>query len=107
VRFLPTWDATLLAHARRTEILPQRYRSRVFGTKTPHSVSTFLVDGSVAGSWRYENGHIRLDPFEPLSRTVRRELEDEVARLAAFHEDKGVGDNSGRRYDPVYRSAER
>lgn len=26
VRFLPTWDATLLAHARRTQILPEPYR---------------------------------------------------------------------------------
>jgi hypothetical protein len=85
VRFLPTWDATLLVHARRTQILPERYRSLVFSTKTPHSVSTFLVDGAVAGAWRYERGRLRLDPFDGLSRTVRRELEDEADRLAAFH----------------------
>ena len=51
VRFLPTWDATLLAHARRTQILPERHRPLVFHTRTPHSVNTFLVDGSVAGTW--------------------------------------------------------
>ena len=34
VRFLPTWDATLLVHARRTQILPEHYRPRVFHTKT-------------------------------------------------------------------------
>ena len=28
VRFLPTWDATLLAHARNTGILPEQHRSR-------------------------------------------------------------------------------
>lgn len=56
VRFLPTWDATLLVHARRTQILPERYRPLVFNTKTPHSVPTFLVDGAVAGTWRYEGG---------------------------------------------------
>ena len=39
VRFLPTWDATLLVHARRTQILPERFRSLVFDTKTPHSVA--------------------------------------------------------------------
>jgi hypothetical protein len=38
VRFLPTWDATLLAHARRSQILPEAYRSRVFSTRTPHSI---------------------------------------------------------------------
>ena len=52
VRFLPTWDATLLVHARRSGILPEKYRSLVFDVKRPHSVGTFLVDGSVAGTWR-------------------------------------------------------
>ena len=85
VRFLPTWDATLLVHARRTQILPERYRNLVFNTKTPHSVSTFLVDGAVAGTWRYESGRIRLDPYEPLPRSVRSELDAEASRLAVFH----------------------
>jgi len=85
VRFLPTWDATLLAHARRTQILPERYRSRIFHTKTPHSVPTFLVDGAVAGTWRNEDGRVRLEPFERLSRASRAELEDEAERLAVFH----------------------
>ena len=87
VRFLPTWDATLLAHARRTQILPERFRERVFNTKTPHSIVTFLVDGAVAGSWRHERGRVRLDPFEPLPRAARRDLEEEAGRLAAFHTD--------------------
>jgi hypothetical protein len=85
VRFLPTWEATLLVHARRTQILPEPYRPLVFNTKTPHSMSTFLVDGSVAGTWRYEGGHVRLQPFDPLPRVARRELEDEARGLAAFH----------------------
>jgi hypothetical protein len=84
VRFLPTWDATLLAHARRTQILPERFRDLVFQTKTPQSVSTFLVDGAVAGTWRYEGDRVRLEPFEPLPRQVRRDLEEEATGLAAF-----------------------
>ena len=59
IRFLPAWDATLLTHARRTQILPERYRARVFSTKTPDSIHTFLVDGQVAGSWRHEHGRSR------------------------------------------------
>jgi hypothetical protein len=82
VRFLPAWDATLLTHARRTQILPERHRPRVFNTKTPHSVHTFLVDGQVAGAWRHERGRIVLDPFEPLSRGTRRVLDDEAAHIA-------------------------
>jgi hypothetical protein len=85
VRFLPTWDATLLVHARRTQILPEPYRPLVFHTKTPHSVPTFLVDGAVAGKWRYENGRVQLEPFDSLPRKIRGELEEEAGRLAAFH----------------------
>jgi hypothetical protein len=40
----------LLAHARRAAVLPERYRARVFNTKTPHSVNTIIVDGEVAGT---------------------------------------------------------
>jgi winged helix DNA-binding protein len=85
VRFLPVWDATLLVHARRTQILPERYRARVFNVRTPHSVNTFLVDGEVAGTWRYDNGRVKVEPFGRLTKTVRKELGDEAERLAAFH----------------------
>ena len=45
---------------------------------------TFLIDGTVAGLWRVEGERIALEPFARLPRTVRRELEDEAARLAAW-----------------------
>jgi hypothetical protein len=83
-RFLPNWDATLLAHARRTEILPERYRPRVFNTKTPHSTSAFLVDGQVAGTWKLERGRVKMEPFERLRPAVREELDEEAERLTAF-----------------------
>jgi Winged helix DNA-binding domain len=83
VRFLPTWDATLLVHARRTGVLPEEYRPIVFSTKNPPSVPTFLVDGRVAGGWRLEAGRVELDPYGLLSRAVLRELREEGARLAA------------------------
>jgi hypothetical protein len=85
VRFLPPWDATLLVHARRTGILPEPYRPRIFSSKTPHSVGTFLVDGAVAGTWRPERGRIAVEAFERLSREARREVDEETGRLAAFH----------------------
>jgi hypothetical protein len=85
VRFLPTWDATLLVHARRTGILPEEYRKIIFHVKRPQSMMTFLIDGRVAGAWMFEGGRVVLEPFERLSRTVRGELEQEAERLAAFH----------------------
>jgi hypothetical protein len=85
-RFLSTWDANLLVHARRTQLLPERYRSRIFHVRAPQSFPTFLVDGAVAGTWRYEKGRVQLEPFEPLPPATRRELQDEAERLAQFHQ---------------------
>jgi hypothetical protein len=84
-RFLPTWDATLLVHARRTGVLPEEHRAKIFSPRNPHSFPTFLIDGGVAGTWRYENGAIRLDPFGRLDAAARRELKEEADRLAEFH----------------------
>ncbi len=85
VRFLPTWDATLLVHCRRALILPEELRPKVFHTKTPQSVPTFLVDGAVAGTWRHERGRVELRPFVKLGRAEREQLDEEGQRLAAFH----------------------
>jgi hypothetical protein len=84
-RFLPTWDATLLVHARRTGVLPEEHRPKLFGVRTPHSFPTFLVDGAVAGTWRYEAGRVELAPFAPLDAGDERALRAEAERLAAFH----------------------
>jgi hypothetical protein len=85
VRFIHVWDAMLLVHARRTGILLEEHRKLIFNTKTPQSVPTFLVDGTVAGTWRYEAGKVEVSPFDPLPRTVRRQVEEEAEGLAAFH----------------------
>jgi hypothetical protein len=85
VRFLPTWDAVLLVHARRAGVLPERYRERIFPTTMPQSTGTFLVDGVVAGTWRLDGGRVRWDAFERLDRAVAREVEEEAERLTAFH----------------------
>jgi len=83
VRFLPKWDNVLLAFADRTRVLPEEYRKIVIG-KNGDVAQTFLVDGLVAGRWRQEKDKVVLEPFAPLPRAVRRELEDEAARLAEF-----------------------
>ncbi len=85
VRFLPVWDATLLAHARRTQILPDEHRGKVFSPRTPQSVATFTVDGAVAGTWAYENGRVTTQPFVRLDPESRREIAAEAERLAVIH----------------------
>jgi hypothetical protein len=86
VRFLPKWDNVLLAWAVRTRVLPEEYRKRVIRVNGDVS-QTFLVDGFVAGTWRVDDGRIAIEPFAPLTRSVRSELEDEAERLEAFLSD--------------------
>ena len=85
VRFLPHWDANLLVHARRTAVLPEPFRPRVFSTKNPFSVGTYLIDGSVAGAWSLRDGRIELDPFLDPTASARKEVERERQALEAFH----------------------
>jgi hypothetical protein len=87
VRFLPTWDAILLVHARRTGILPDEHRPKVFNARTPQSVPAFLVDGRVAGTWKYEKGKVKTESFGRLDAAARRELREEGDRLAELHMD--------------------
>ncbi|HKX47704.1 MAG TPA: winged helix DNA-binding domain-containing protein [Gaiellaceae bacterium] len=85
VRFLPTWDAVLLVHVRRAGVLPGEYRPRIFPTTMPQSIGTFLVDGSVAGTWKQADGRIEWTALRRLDRADAREVSDEAERLAEFH----------------------
>jgi hypothetical protein len=90
-RFLPKWDSTLLAYApaERERVLPENVRKTVIRANGD-VLATFLVEGSVAGVWRLERTRRKatlvVEPFEPLPRGARRELEDEGARLVRFLE---------------------
>jgi DNA glycosylase AlkZ-like len=84
VRFLPKWDNTLLAHADRRRVLPEELRKAVIA-KNGDITQTFLVDGSVAGSWSYDKrGKVTLEPFAPLPGAARRDVEAEASRLEAW-----------------------
>jgi len=83
VRFLPKWDNLLLAFADRTRVLPEQHRKTVI-RRNGDVAQTFLVDGFVAGTWRATDAKLALEPFAPLSRAVRRELDEEAGRLEAF-----------------------
>jgi hypothetical protein len=85
VRLLPTFDATLLAHVRRAAILAEEHRPRVFHTKMPQSVGTFLVDGRVAGTWWLDGGRVVTEPFARLDAAAARAVRAEAERLTALH----------------------
>jgi hypothetical protein len=81
-RFLPRFDNVLLSHDDRRRVISDEHRGLVI--QGGEVLPTFLVDGFVAGTWSLDGGHVRLAPFDPLPRGVRRELEDEASRLEAF-----------------------
>ena len=85
VRFLGTWEAILLAHARRALVIREEDRSRIFGTRIPQSLPTFLVDGQVAGTWKYVDGRVEIDAWHDLSAPRRRQVDAEAETLAVFH----------------------
>ncbi len=85
VRFLPAFDSIILAHRDRSRIVPTEYLDAVFNRRNATTKSTFTVDGLVAGSWRVEKRGVVVDPFAPLPRRVRREVDAEAALLGAFY----------------------
>jgi len=90
VRFLPPFDSIILAHRDRSRILPKEYRETVIRKKNATTLATFTVDGFVAGSWKVERARgaakLTVEPFAPIPRGVRKELDAEGERLVAFYE---------------------
>ncbi|MFL5581674.1 MAG: winged helix DNA-binding domain-containing protein [Gemmatimonadaceae bacterium] len=89
VRFLPEYDNVLLAHDDRSRIVAERFRARLIA-KNLIVPPAFLVDGTVAGTWKLAvkrgTATLALTPFAKLGRDARRELTEEGERLARFVE---------------------
>lgn len=86
IRFLPKWDNLLLAYARRERVLPEAYRKIVI-RKNGDVLPTFLVDGSVAGTWDAPlkgRAMLTMSPLQPLKVRVRKDVEREAESLLAW-----------------------
>ena len=85
-RFLPTWDATLLVPRGGTGVLPEAYRPQACSARRRRRRSR---PSSSTARWRgpgaTRTARSRLEPFAPLSKADAAGLEEEAARLAAFH----------------------
>ncbi|MEV0394727.1 winged helix DNA-binding domain-containing protein [Polymorphospora rubra] len=92
VRFLPAFDSALLAYAagRRTRVLPDEHRDRVYVRANLRWLPTVLVDGFVAGVWATEVKRrvatITVTPFGRLPRATRTALTGQAERLVRFVE---------------------
>ncbi len=87
VRLVPAFDEYLLGWRDRSFALaPERARSvnRGGGIIRP----TLVVDGTIEGTWRFDDGRLRLEPFAPLSRSVRRRTLAEAAEVERFRSDR-------------------
>ena len=85
VRFLPEYDSLVLAHDDRSRVIDDAHRKAIFRANLM-VLPTFLVDGRVAGSWKIEKGTLAIQPFAPLQKKMRAQLEEEGLRLLAFVE---------------------
>ena len=83
-RFLPEYDNVLLSHADRTRIIPPGSPRLPLPAGNGARTGTFLVDGFLRGTWRLEDGDLRLEPFTPLTKRAAADLDDEAERLRAF-----------------------
>ncbi|MFI6679688.1 winged helix DNA-binding domain-containing protein [Kribbella sp. NPDC050470] len=84
IRFLPSFDATLLAHADRTRIMTNEIRSQVcIGAGVS---PTLLLNGTVAATWTTKSTPnttvLQIHPLRPL--TNQEAIESEALRLLTF-----------------------
>lgn len=88
-RLLPDFDNLVLAHADRSRVVAHEHRPRLV-TRNLRVRATFLVDGSVAGTWSVEMRRgvatMVFAPFGPISRTALRDLGREAGGLLALVE---------------------
>src|SRR5262249_42245 len=86
-RFVADFDNLILSHADRTRVIADEHRAVVV-TRNGQVLSTILVDGFVAGTWKLSRvrkvAALTVSPFAPLSSTAQSELAAEGEKLAYF-----------------------
>lgn len=83
VRFLPDFDNLVLSYAERGRIVPEAHRKSLF-LRNGIVPGSFLVDGTVAGTWRADDGVVTVSLWGRLTAAQAAEVEEEGALLAAF-----------------------
>jgi Winged helix DNA-binding domain len=87
-RLLAAFDSALLAYAsqRRQRIVPDEHRDAVYERRNLQVRPTFLIDGTVAGTWSLElkrrTATLTLKPLEKIRRGDRAALLAEAERVA-------------------------
>jgi hypothetical protein len=77
-RFLPEFDNLLLSHADRSRVVPPDLKGRSW--QGNQAYRTFLVDGFLAGIWKFDGPALVLEPFVRLTAEQRTDLVAEAER---------------------------
>lgn len=89
VRLLPEFDGVVLAHADRTRVISDEHRKSLT-TKNLRVRATVLVDGRVAGFWKFEKKRgaavIEVEPLVRLRAPDRKAIVAEAEAMARFVE---------------------
>lgn len=92
-RFLPDFDALVLAHDDRTRVIADAHRPHLV-TRNLRVRATFLWDGEVAGTWTLERARraavLRVTPFARLPKGAVAALRDEAEGLVRFMDDEAA-----------------
>jgi hypothetical protein len=104
-RYLYDYENILLSYADRSRFI-QPGLARSLTERTQESLSTFILDGVVAGTWAVRRERttatLVVTPFRPLTAPERRGLEDEGAGLLAFAAPEAT--DRAIRFEPVRAS---
>ncbi|SPE99829.1 winged helix DNA-binding domain-containing protein [Streptomyces sp. MA5143a] len=95
-RLLPEFDNLLLSHADRSRVVPPDLKGRSW--QGNQAYRTFLVDGFLAGIWRFDGPAVVLEPFVRLTARQRGELVEEAERTLRTLPGGG-DDDAGGPYD--------
>ncbi|MFF4471610.1 winged helix DNA-binding domain-containing protein [Streptomyces sp. NPDC001599] len=80
-RFLPEFDNLLLSHADRSRVVPPAHKGRTW--KKNQAYRVLLVDGFVAGLWKFEGEALVVEAFDRPAQRQRDEIVAEGERMLA------------------------
>ncbi|MEU6800036.1 winged helix DNA-binding domain-containing protein [Streptomyces neyagawaensis] len=95
-RLLPEFDNLLLSHADRSRVVPPDLKGRSW--QGNQAYRTFLVDGFLAGIWKFDGPAVVLEPFVRLTAEQRTDLVAEAERTLRTLPGEGEGED-GDPYD--------
>jgi hypothetical protein len=87
-RLLPKFDSILLGHKDRSRIIKDQHRKLVFRSKAGDIAATVLVDGQIAGTWKYTRKRrtlvVSVKPFAKIARDDKAEVKQQASELSEY-----------------------